>query len=43
MDVSIGDVLSILTSNISEEAKRSMLILNGYSEEDADKLIIKNK
>jgi hypothetical protein len=39
MDVSIGDVLSILTSNISEEAKRSMLILNGYSEEDADKLI----
>lgn len=42
MDVSIGDVLSVLQANISDEAKKNMLIINGYSEEDANRLVIKN-
>lgn len=42
MDVSIGDILSILTSTLNDEVKKNMLILNGYTEEDANKLIITN-
>ena len=40
MDISIPDVLSILTAPISDDAKKNMLVVNGYSEEDADKLVI---
>ena len=40
MDISIGDILGILTAQIPDAAKRNMLVINGYSEEDADKLVI---
>jgi len=40
MDVSISDILSILSAPISDDAKKSLLTINGYSEEDADKLVI---
>jgi len=40
MDVSIQDVLSILSAPISDVAKRNMLIINGYTEEDANKIVI---
>ena len=40
MDVSISDILSILQSPISDDAKKSLLSINGYSEEDANKLVI---
>lgn len=40
MDVSITDLLAILQSTISDDAKRNLLILNGYSEEDANKLVM---
>jgi hypothetical protein len=40
MDVSINDVLSILSAPVSDEAKKSLLTINGYSEEDANKLVI---
>lgn len=39
MDVSIADVLSILNSQISYESKHSMLVINGYTEEDASKIL----
>lgn len=42
MDLSTPDVLSILQSPISDDAKRNLLVINGYSEEDANKLVIKN-
>lgn len=42
MDISIGDVLSILQANISDDAKKNLLVINGYSEEDANKLVLKN-
>ena len=43
MDMSIPDVLSIVQSSISDDAKRALLSMNGYSEEDAIKLVpIKN-
>lgn len=42
MDISIPDVLSILTSQLSDDSKRSLLIINGYSEDDANKLISTN-
>ena len=42
LDLSISDVLSILQSNISDESKKSLLVMNGYSEDDAAKLVIKN-
>ena len=40
MDISIADVLSILTAPISDEAKKNMLSINGYSEADANKLVM---
>lgn len=40
MDVSISDVLSILQSPLTDEVKRNMLVLNGYTEDDANKLVI---
>ena len=42
LGLSISDVLSILQSNISDESKKSLLVMNGYSEDDAAKLVIKN-
>lgn len=39
MDLAIGDVLNILGAQLPDEVKRNMLVLNGYSEEDALKLV----
>lgn len=42
MDLSTGDVLSILQANIADEAKKNLLVINGFSEEDANRIVIKN-
>jgi hypothetical protein len=39
MDLSVPDVLAILAAPISDNAKKSMLVLNGYNEDDANKLV----
>jgi hypothetical protein len=40
MDISIQDVLNILSANITDEAKKNLLIINGYTEDDAAKIVI---
>lgn len=40
MDISIPDVLSIIQAQISDDAKKNLLIINGYTEEDANKIVI---
>jgi hypothetical protein len=40
MDIAIGDVLNILQAPISDLAKKNLLIINGYTEDDADKIVI---
>lgn len=42
LDLAISDVLSIMQAPVSDDAKRNLLVINGYSEEDANKLVIKN-
>jgi hypothetical protein len=42
MDLSISDTLSILSAPITDDAKRNLLIINGITEEDANKLVITN-
>ena len=39
MDLSIQDVLSIMSAPISKKAKQNMLVMNGYSEDDAEKIL----
>ena len=40
IDLAISDVLSILTSQLPSSAKKNLLILNGYTEEDAEKIVV---
>lgn len=42
MDIAISDILSILQAQISDDSKKNLLVINGYSEEDANKLVQKN-
>jgi molybdopterin-guanine dinucleotide biosynthesis protein len=39
MDLAISDVMSILESSLPDSVKYNMLIINGFSEEDASKLV----
>jgi hypothetical protein len=39
MDLAISDVMSILESSLADSVKYNMLIINGFSEEDASKLV----
>lgn len=40
MDLSVSDTLAILSSDLSSDAKKNLLVINGITEEDANKLVI---